>query len=235
MGTIGVAPVPTILLVDEEPEFRELIGFVLRREGFHVVVGGDGLEALARWESDEPDLILLGARLPVLTGIEVCRRIRRVAPTPIIVVTATPKETTIIRAFAAGADDVLTKPFGLRQLALRIRAILRRVGLRPEQSRHRDVAANGSVTLDPEVRELRRGKLAIHLTPAEFRILSCLVARPGRVVAHEQLIDSAYGESVPNRPAFRRHIHRVRQKLRLVVGTKAAITAVPRVGYRLSL
>jgi two-component system, OmpR family, phosphate regulon response regulator PhoB len=234
MAATGVAHVPTILLVDEEPEFRNLISFVLHRDGFHVVMGADGHEALTRWEADEPDLLLLGARLAGLSGIEVCRRIRRTAPTPIIVVAPKPHEATIIKAFAAGADDVLAKPFGLRQLGLRIRAILRRVGLRPEQVARGEAPSPADVTLDAEVRELRRGRRSVHVTPAEYRILSCLMARPGRVVSHDQLIDAAYGDSLANRQAFRRHIHRVRRKLRLVAGPKAAITVVPRVGYCIS-
>src|SRR5437879_2554278 len=99
MAPLGIALVPTILLADEDPEFRELITFALRREGFHVITTADGPQTLARWQSDQPDLVLLGAHLPGLDGFDVCQRIRQASATPIIVVTAKASEFAALQAF----------------------------------------------------------------------------------------------------------------------------------------
>jgi DNA-binding response OmpR family regulator len=234
MGTGGVGPVPTILLVDEDPAFRERIGFVLRREGFHVVAAADGRDALARWEAGAPDLVLLGARLPGLDGIAVCRRIRQASATPIVIVTAGPAEETALRAFAAGADDVLAKPVGLRPIAPRLRAILRRKAGRPARALCRAATSIGDLTLDAETRELRRGDRLVRLTGRELEILAALMTPPGRVVPYARLGADPDSDDALSRQAVQGHIMHLRRKLRTVAGMTVTITLLPRVGYRLN-
>jgi DNA-binding response OmpR family regulator len=228
-----VASVPTILLVHEDPAFRELVGLVLRAEGFRVVLGTDGLEAVARWEANRPDLLLLGDRLPVFDAVEVCRRIRQADATPVVIVTPGPDEAAALRAFAAGADDVLARPVGLRELPLRLRAILRRHAGRPSASMPDPAPAIGGVSLDAQMRAVRWGPQAARLTERELEILAALMARPGRVVPYAGLGTDPGSDDPPSRRAIQHHVMRLRRKLRAVAGRAVEIEVVADRGYRL--
>lgn len=184
-----------ILVVEDEEALCALLEYNLRKEGFGVSLCRDGEEAIVAVTEDKPDLILLDWMLPRLSGIEICRQVRSRAElrdVPIIMLTARGEEDDRIRGLDTGADDYLTKPFSMTELLARVRAVLRRT--RPTLSG--DVATFGDIILDRETRRVRRAEREVHLGPTEFRLLDCLMQRPGRVFSREQLLDLVWGRDV---------------------------------------
>lgn len=185
-----------ILVVEDEETLAELLDYNLSSEGFSVrTSAGDGDEAMMALEEDRPDLLLLDWMLPGLSGIEICRRIRsrsEMRDMPIIMMTARGEESDRIRGLDTGADDYLTKPFSIPELTARVRALLRRA--RPTIAS--DMATFGDLALDRETRRVHRAAREIHLGPTEFRLLDCLMQRPGRVYSREQLLDLVWGRDV---------------------------------------
>lgn len=185
-----------ILVVEDEETLSELLDYNLSSEGFSVrTSAGDGDEAMMALEEDRPDLLLLDWMLPGLSGIEICRRIRsrsEMRDMPIIMMTARGEESDRIRGLDTGADDYLTKPFSIPELTARVRALLRRA--RPTIAS--DMATFGDLALDRETRRVHRANKEIHLGPTEFRLLDCLMQRPGRVYSREQLLDLVWGRDV---------------------------------------
>lgn len=184
-----------LLVVEDEEALSALLEYNLGKEGFDVRLSADGEEALLAIEEDKPDLVLLDWMLPRLSGIEVCRRIRArgdTRDTPVIMLTARGEEEDRIRGLDTGADDYLTKPFSVPELTARVRALLRRS--RPTIAA--EVATFGDLSLDRETRRVRRGNREVHLGPTEFRLLDCLMQRPGRVFSREQLLDLVWGRDV---------------------------------------
>jgi len=184
-----------ILVVEDEEALCALLEYNLQKEGFAVTVCRDGEDALIRINEDKPDLVLLDWMLPKVSGIEVCRQLRvrgDIRDLPIIMLTARGEEDDRIRGLDTGADDYLTKPFSMTELLARVRAVLRRS--RPTLSG--DVATFGDIILDRETRRVRRAEREVHLGPTEFRLLDCLLQRPGRVFSREQLLDLVWGRDV---------------------------------------
>ena len=184
-----------ILVVEDEEALCALLEYNLQKEGFAVTVCRDGEDALIRINEDKPDLVLLDWMLPKVSGIEVCRQLRvrgDIRDLPIIMLTARGEEDDRIRGLDTGADDYLTKPFSMTELLARVRAVLRRS--RPTLSG--DVATFGDIILDRETRRVRRSEREVHLGPTEFRLLDCLLQRPGRVFSREQLLDLVWGRDV---------------------------------------
>lgn len=184
-----------ILVIEDEEALAALLEYNLGKEGFSVRVSGDGDDALLAMQEDQPDLVLLDWMLPGLSGIEICRWIRARAETrdiPVIMLTARGEEEDRIRGLDTGADDYLTKPFSIPELTARVRALLRRA--RPTLSA--EVATFGDLMLDRETRRVRRAEREVHLGPTEFRLLDCLIQRPGRVFSREQLLDLVWGRDV---------------------------------------
>jgi two-component system phosphate regulon response regulator PhoB len=184
-----------ILVVEDEEALCALLEYNLRKEGFVVSLARDGDEALMAITEDKPDLILLDWMLPRVSGLEICRQVRSRAElrdVPIIMLTARGEEDDRIRGLDTGADDYLTKPFSMTELLARVRAVLRRT--RPTLSG--DVATFGDIILDRETRRVRRADREVHLGPTEFRLLDCLMQRPGRVFSREQLLDMVWGRDV---------------------------------------
>ena len=184
-----------ILVVEDEEALSELLEYNLSSEGFSVKITGDGDDALIALEEDRPDLLLLDWMLPGLSGIEICRRIRsrsEMRDMPIIMMTARGEESDRIRGLDTGADDYLTKPFSIPELTARVRALLRRA--RPTIAS--EMATFGDLMLDRETRRVHRSNKEIHLGPTEFRLLDCLMQRPGRVYSREQLLDLVWGRDV---------------------------------------
>lgn len=185
-----------ILVVEDEETLSEILEYNLSSEGFSVrTSAGDGEEAMMALEEDRPDLLLLDWMLPGLSGIEICRRIRsrsEMRDMPIIMMTARGEESDRIRGLDTGADDYLTKPFSIPELTARVRALLRRA--RPTIAS--DMATFGDLALDRETRRVHRDGREIHLGPTEFRLLDCLMQRPGRVYSREQLLDLVWGRDV---------------------------------------
>ncbi len=186
---------PRVLVVEDEPAQREILIYNLEAGGFQVMRAGTGDEALLLVEEDQPDLILLDWMLPGVSGIEICRRLRRCASTrnlPIIMLSAKLEETDRVRGLETGADDYVVKPFSVAELIARVRTQLRRtrpstVGQRLEYQ---------DIVLDPESHLVSRAGTFLKLGPTEFRLLSTLMERPGRVWSREQLLDHVWGREV---------------------------------------
>ena len=184
-----------ILVTEDEEALCALLEYNLSRAGFDVTLCRNGEEALEALKDDKPDLLLLDWMLPHVSGIEICRQVRARSETrdiPIIMLTARGEEEDRIRGLDTGADDYLTKPFSMTELLARVRAVLRRA--RPTLAG--DIATFGDIVLDRETRRVRRGDREVHVGPTEFRLLDCLLQRPGRVYSREQLLDMVWGRDV---------------------------------------
>lgn len=184
-----------ILLIEDDPSLTELIRFNLEQEGYLVSVEMDGEEGLMNAQGNSPDLILLDWMLPNLSGIEICRRIRREKTTrniPVIMLTARSEENDRIRGLDTGADDYITKPFSPKELLARIKAILRRI--RPALS---DQSLEyGGIEMDLSSRKVKRDSEIVHLGPTEFNILKFFMENPRRVFSREQLLDMVWGNDI---------------------------------------
>ncbi|HEX5465220.1 MAG TPA: response regulator transcription factor [Candidatus Limnocylindrales bacterium] len=178
----------TVLVVDDEPTVRDALAERLAEEGFAVVTAADGPRALERFRADKPDLVVLDLMLPGLPGIEVCRTIRRESAVPIIMLTAKDSELDKVLGLELGADDYVTKPFSLRELTARIRAVLRR-GEAPTEPGLR----LGDVEVDLAGHQIIRDGVALPITPRAFDLLAFLARHPGQVFSREQLVEQVWG------------------------------------------
>ena len=186
---------PVVLLVEDEPAQREVLGYNLEAEGFDVSAAADGEEALMLASDVPPDVVVLDWMLPRVSGIEVCRQLRARPETrgvPIIMLSARSEEVDRIRGLETGADDYVIKPYSVLELMARVRSQLRRV--RPSMTGQR--LEYGDILLDAETHRVTRGGAEIKLGPTEFRLLSTLMERPGRVWSREQLLDRVWGRDV---------------------------------------
>lgn len=202
-----------ILLVEDDPSLTELICYNLEQEGFEVLVEMDGEEGLMSAQSNSPDLILLDWMLPNLSGIEICRRIRRDKSTqniPVIMLTARSEENDRIRGLDTGADDYITKPFSPKELTARIKAMFRRI--RPALSDQ--MLEYAGIEMDLSTRKVKRDGGSIHLGPTEFNILKFLMENPRRVFSREQLLDMVWGNDIyVETRTIDVHIRRLRKAL----------------------
>jgi two-component system, OmpR family, phosphate regulon response regulator PhoB len=186
---------PKILLVEDDANLVELIRYNLDKEGFDVVSTPDGEEALVLAEEERPDVVVLDWMIANLSGIEVCRRLRRAPETsslPIIMLTARAEEGDRVRGLETGADDYVTKPFSPRELVARVRALLRR--LRPALSG--GALEYGGIAMDTSAHKVTRDGISVQLGPTEFRLLRHFLEHPGRVFSREQLLDAVWGRDV---------------------------------------
>jgi DNA-binding response OmpR family regulator len=222
-----------ILLADDDTDMLDVTTYAFRRDGFNVITATDGEQALRRWKTDEPDLVLLDVGLPRVNGFEVCRRIRQGSSTPVIMLTARGEEEHVVKGFLLGADDYVTKPFSHRQLTMRVRAVLqRRSGSAvPEPANELQV---GELKVDMQSHEVTKGDFIVRLTPLEFRILYILAINVGRVVSSTRLIEYAWGYDGGDASMLKTHICHIRQKLKLEKGQPGYITSIPHVGYSLT-
>ncbi|OUS12273.1 phosphate regulon transcriptional regulatory protein PhoB [Rhodospirillales bacterium 47_12_T64] len=204
---------PLALIIEDEIALTTLLRYNLEKEGFRVNEAHDGEEALLRAKEEAPDLILLDWMLPLLSGIEVCRQLRRLPETkgvPIIMLTARGEETDKIRGLDSGADDYMTKPFSPAELIARIRALMRRS--KPETVT--EALAFEDINMDLAAYKVYRGEREVHLGPTEFKLLRHLMQNPGRVFSREQLLDSVWGHDVYVEPrTVDVHIRRLRKVL----------------------
>ncbi|MFN3856976.1 MAG: phosphate regulon transcriptional regulator PhoB [Caulobacter sp.] len=186
---------PTIVIAEDEDALATLLQYNLEKEGYRVLVAGDGEEALLVIDEEKPDLLLLDWMLPKVSGIEVCRRLRQKTETrniPILMLTARGEESDRIRGLDTGADDYVVKPFSMTELLARIRAVLRRI--RPGLADDR--LAHGDIVVDRVAHRVKRSGKEVHLGPTEFRLLDHLMQHPGRVFSREQLLDAVWGSDV---------------------------------------
>jgi two-component system, OmpR family, phosphate regulon response regulator PhoB len=186
---------PNVLVVEDDAALAELLRYTLERDGFTVHHAADGEDALLMAQETTPDVVILDWMVPSLSGIEVCRRLRRMAPTagvPIVMLTARTEEADRIRGLDTGADDYITKPFSPRELSARIKAILRRV--RPALSG--SVLRFGDIEMDTSSHKVSRQGTMVPLGPTEFRLMRHFMEHPTRVFSREQLLDSVWGRDV---------------------------------------
>lgn len=204
---------PLVLIVEDEAPQAELLRYNLEREGFNTVLADNGEEALLLAEEEAPDLVILDWMLPLLSGIEVCRQLRRKnssAKLPIIMLTARGVESDRIRGLDSGADDYLVKPFSPNELLARVRAVLRR----SETVRADETIDYGDISMDIGTHKVTRSGKTVHLGPTEFRLLRVLLERPGHVFSREQLLDRAWGRDIYlETRTVDVHIRRLRQAL----------------------
>ena len=204
---------PLILIVEDEASLVTLLRYNLEKEGYRVCEAGDGEEALAVLAERKPDLVLLDWMLPSLSGIEVCRQLRRKPATrdlPVIMLTARGEEGDKIRGLNTGADDYLTKPFSLPELTARVRALLRRA--QPVQQK--GLLTWGDISMDLAAHRVTRGGRPIHLGPTEFRLLQFFMQHPGTVFSREELLDAVWGPDIYVEPrTVDVHIRRLRKAL----------------------
>jgi two-component system OmpR family response regulator len=219
-----------ILVVEDDPHIREIIGFALARAGMEVFEARDGSEALANAEAKSPDLIVLDIGLPELDGLEVCRRLRKVGETPILFLSARDEEIDRIVGLELGADDYVVKPFSPRELVARVNAILKRARAAPPAPAS---MARGALTLSAEAHEARFSGHDLELTALEFAIVRTLLARPSMVFSREKILDAAYGGAVHVADrTIDSHIRNIRAKF-TALDCADAIETVHGVGFRI--
>jgi two-component system, OmpR family, response regulator len=200
-----------VLVVDDEPNIRDLVQVALRFHGFDVITAGTGEEALKRAEDGDPALIVLDVMLPDLDGFEVCRRLRRGGDeTPVIFLTARDTPTDTVTGLTLGGDDYVTKPFSVDALVARVRAVLRRAGRGPAE----EVLRVADLELDEARWTVRRGGTEIDLSPTEFRLLAYLMHNPGRVLTRAQLLENVWGwDHAPSSPVVETYVSYLRRKI----------------------
>jgi DNA-binding response OmpR family regulator len=218
-----------ILVVEDEPDLLDLTAYVLRRDRFHVVEARDGAEALQRWATEKPDLVVLDLGLPGIDGFEVLRQIRAQDRTPVLALTGRTDNRDVVRTYDLGTDDFLAKPYEFRELTARIRAILRRAGSSNDETE--DPVEVGALRLTPDTHEVTWGEDVVHLTRTEFRVLYLLVANVGHVVSASRLYTYVWGKGGADANALRTHISHIRTKLAHSGASLGEITSVAGVGY----
>jgi DNA-binding response OmpR family regulator len=220
-----------ILVVEDERTIAEAVGARLRAEGFDVDTAADGPTAVATARRTRPDLVVLDVMLPGFDGLEVCRRIQAERPVPVIMLTARGDETDLLVGLAVGADDYLTKPFSLRELAARVHALLRRMEKLSRPDGDEPPLVLGDLEINYAERRVRRAGTEIHLTPTEFDLLAHLASRPRTVLARERLLADVWGwADASGTRTVDSHVKALRRKLGADV-----IRTVHGIGYALEV
>jgi two-component system, OmpR family, response regulator RegX3 len=227
-------PDATVLLVEDEDSFVEALTIGLKREGFRVQTAQDGAEALELFDVVKPDLVLLDVMLPKISGVDVCRELRRRSTVPIIMVTAKGSEIDTVVGLEVGADDYVTKPYRLRELVARMRAVLRR---RPADAALRTAAGEvlevGDVRLDAERHEVEIRGEQVKLPLKEFELLEILLSNAGRVLPRETLIDRVWGtDYVGDTKTLDVHVKRLRAKVERDPSVPTRIVTIRGLGYK---
>ena len=226
----------TVLVVEDEESFVDALTIGLRREGFLVVVARDGVEAMTQFDRYKPDVVLLDVMLPKVSGIDVCRQIRAKSRTPVIMVTAKTSEIDTVVALEVGADDYITKPYRLRELVARIRAVLRRSPAAAEAPDESDELLEvGDVKLDASSHEVTIRGDVVAFPLKEFELLETLLINAGRVLTRDQLIDRVWGPHyVGDTKTLDVHIKRLRGKIETNPAEPERILTVRGLGYKYS-
>lgn len=225
-----------VLLVEDDQNIVDLVRTNLIARGFEVIVSKSGADAAALLEADSPDIVLLDLMLPGLDGFELCRELRERSPVGIIVLSARRGENDKVRALNLGADDYMTKPFGIEELLARINATLRRSRHGPnERPDVAPVVTVGDVEIDLGAQKVNKGGQLVHLTPTEFALLRELAAHPGALLTHATLLRRVWGAGYETQTEYTRvYMARLRAKLESPTGPPMFVTE-PRSGYRLNV
>jgi two-component system response regulator ResD len=223
-----------VLVVEDDPTVAEVVGGYLRRAGFEVDTASDGHAALAAATPELPDLVVLDLMLPGIDGLEVCRRLRRRGPVPVIMLTALGEESERVVGLEVGADDYVTKPFSPRELVLRVGSVLRRtagpdVRALPQQR----VLRGGGVEIDVAAHRATKSGEELSLTAREFDLLAFLLAHPGEAFTRTELLHRVWGWSVGDESTVTVHVRRLREKVENEPTAPRLIRTVWGVGYRL--
>ena len=228
------------MLVTAGENYRVPLAFSLRRDGFDVVQAADGVEAVEAFEAAGPsgggsiDLVLLDLMLPRLSGIEVCRRIRRASTVPVIMLTARDSEADTVVGLRIGADDYVTKPYSYRELLARVNAVLRR-SRGEEQEPAEPVLEVGRVRMDVGRHEVAVDGEAVAMPPREFELLELFMRNPGRALARGEIIDRVWGaDYVGDTKTLDVHVKRIRAKIEVEPGEPKLLITVRGVGYKLA-
>ena len=222
----------TILVVDDETTLRETLVEALETEGYRAIPAADGREALERFRADRPDLVLLDLMLPLLSGVEVCRILRAESSVPIIMLTAKDAEVDKVVGLELGADDYVTKPFSLRELTARIRAIFRRADQAAAAADAPALIDLGRVQLDLAGHRLVRDGERVAVKPKAFELLAFLVRNPGQVFTRDQLLERVWGYDYAGETrTVDVHIHWLRSEIELDPGAPRLLHTVRGVGY----
>ena len=220
-----------VLFVEDDDVIREATQLALERDGFAVTAMPDGLSGLEAFRADRPDIALLDVMVPGLDGVSLCRSIRDESMVPVIMLSARADSIDVVLGLEAGADDYVTKPFGLAELRSRIRAVMRRAGARAAGAA--DMVQVGPVSLDRRARVVVNGGSPVRLTFSEFELLSCLMSRPGRLFNRQELLRAIWGDSAYRDPrAIDVHIRHLREKLEPSPEQPQLIITVRGAGYR---
>lgn len=221
----------SIMLVEDETSIRETMAEFLAEDGFEILQAADGLEALEVFRENQPDLIILDLMLPKLDGLEVCKAIRQKSNVPIIMVTARDEEIDKLLGLELGADDYITKPFSLREMKARIKAVLRRTGFQGSTEEHK--ISFGALEINTDRREVRMNNKIIELTPSEYAILTTLSQNVGRPYSRLQLLNATLGESYAGyERAIDTHVSNLRKKIEPNPQKPIYILTVYGLGYK---
>ncbi|MFV2040034.1 MAG: response regulator [Acidimicrobiales bacterium] len=225
----------SVLVVDDEPSFREGLRVALEGEGFGVHLAGDGEEALQMFKRLSPDLVLLDVMLPRMSGIDVCRQIRAVAETPVIMVSARREEIDTVVGLEVGADDYVSKPYRVRELVARMRTVLRRSGLHPNEPTDPHRLHVGHVVVDIDRHEVTVDGELVELPLKEFQVLALLMRNAGLVVTRQTLIDRVWGyDYIGDTKTLDVHIKRLRSRIGDKTAQPQRIVTVRGLGYKYS-
>lgn len=219
-----------ILVIEDDLSLSDVIAFTLRRAGFEILTAYDGLAALTTWEQQRPDLLVLDLNLPKLDGLDVCRRIRLIDKTPIIMLSVRGGDEAVVKGLELGADDYIVKPFSPSQLVARVRAVLRRAGTVETPS----VLTAATLTLDRARNEVQRAAgTRVRLTQLEVRLLDVLMLNVGQVLTSEQLIAAVWGAEGGDRAMLKQLVYRLRNKIEGGEAQPTLIETIPNIGYTL--
>jgi two-component system KDP operon response regulator KdpE len=224
---------PRILVVDDEPQLTRVLRTGLKSHSYDVRTAADGLSGLETFNDWHPDLVITDLAMPNMNGLELCRKIRAVSPVPIIVLSAKGEEKTKVEALDIGADDFVTKPFGIDELLARIRAALRRAVTPVVNGVEPTLLQEGDFRVDLESRSVTVGDREIHLTPKEFDLLIYLMKHAGKVLTHRRLLAALWGgNSVEQNEYLRVFVGNLRKKIETDATTPRYILTEPWIGYR---
>jgi two-component system response regulator RegX3 len=225
---------PSVLIVEDEESFLDALSIGLGREGFRVHIARDGVQALEEFDRVRPDVVLLDVMLPKMSGVDVCRRLRSQSAVPIIMVTAKGSEIDMVVGLEVGADDYVTKPYRLRELVARVRAVLRRAAREPEaEADGEDTLRVGEVSLDAQRHEVVIRGEVVPLPLKEFELLRVLLENAGRVMTRERLLDRIWGtDYVGDTKTLDVHVKRLRGRVEVDPATPTCILTIRGVGYK---
>jgi DNA-binding response OmpR family regulator len=224
-----------IMVVDDDPTLADVVGRYLIRDGHRVECFGDGLQALKRIAEEPPDLVVLDLMLPGIDGLEVCRRLRQRWPIPVVMLTALGEETDRVAGFETGADDYVTKPFSPRELALRVKSVLRRARGGPGESAEpppQGILRDGDLAIDLAAHEATVRGEPLQLTSREYDLLAFLMRNPRQAFTREQLLAQVWGWTFGDTSTVTVHIRRLREKIEPEPTVPRRIATVWGVGYR---